>query len=269
VGHFVRHPSHPGWSVDGETGDAALAVFPRRAVEIEQAGRRAVVANPGAVMFYDPRTPYRRRAVDPCGDDCRYFALDARTWGEVIASCDPLFDGGRLFRAPRGPLRPEAAVRFHQLFRSLEGSDPVDELATVESLLAIALAVVSDAVGAPEPPHATAGDRRRSEAAHALEVVLSRRFREPLCLDELAAEVGLSPFHAARIFRRSTGTSLHQYRDRLRLNTALCALHAGVRLDALALDLGYASHSHLTERFTRWFGAPPSAVRASAGRARS
>ena len=73
--------------------------------------------------------------------------------------------------------------------------------------------------------------------------------------------MGLSPFHAARLFRRYTGSSIHAYRDQLRVRAALPEIVAGRRLDDLALKLGFASHSHFTDRFRRTFGVPPSAIR--------
>ena len=56
--------------------------------------------------------------------------------------------------------------------------------------------------------------------------------------------------------------SMHQYRSRLRLRTALERIHEGASdLTRLALELGYSSHSHITEAFRRAFGLVPSACR--------
>ena len=65
-----------------------------------------------------------------------------------------------------------------------------------------------------------------------------------------------------RLFHRQPGTTLHAYRNQLRLRAALEPLtNPGVDLLATALDLGYSSHSHFTETFRRSFGITPSAVR--------
>jgi AraC-like DNA-binding protein len=62
----------------------------------------------------------------------------------------------------------------------------------------------------------------------------------------------------------STGVGLHEYRNQLRLRLAFDrVLERDVTLSALALDLGYASHSQFTDSFRRAFGIPPSAVRSS------
>ncbi len=73
-----------------------------------------------------------------------------------------------------------------------------------------------------------------------------------------------SPFHLARQFRASTGTSISAYLLRLRLALALQRLAEGeADLAALAADLGFASHSHFGARFRSVFGVPPSSVRDS------
>jgi AraC family transcriptional regulator len=80
-------------------------------------------------------------------------------------------------------------------------------------------------------------------------------------VDEIAREVGLSPFHLARLFRRHTGFSLHGYRTRIRLLQALDRIEeARGALTDLALELGFSSQSHLTDAFRRAFGVPPGAL---------
>ena len=55
---------------------------------------------------------------------------------------------------------------------------------------------------------------------------------------------------------------LHRYLTRLRLRAALERLAGGANdLTALALDLGFSSHSHFADAFRREFGRTPSAVR--------
>lgn len=74
----------------------------------------------------------------------------------------------------------------------------------------------------------------------------------------IARAVGTSPFHLARRFQRSHGIGLHRYRTGLRMALALGRLGDGERdLSALALDLGYSSHSHFTAAFGAHFGMPP------------
>ena len=92
--------------------------------------------------------------------------------------------------------------------------------------------------------------------------VLARHFRRNTSLSEIARTVGASVFHLSRVFHRRTGFSLHQYRNHLRMRAALEHLSdTRVDLSALALSLGFSSHSHFSEAYRRTFGCTPSASR--------
>ncbi len=85
---------------------------------------------------------------------------------------------------------------------------------------------------------------------------------ENLDVHVLANIAGCSPFHLCRIFRSRTGLSLRQFRLQQRLGTALGRLGDGEEdLAALACDVGFSSHSHMTEAFRQSLGASPSALR--------
>jgi AraC family transcriptional regulator len=93
-------------------------------------------------------------------------------------------------------------------------------------------------------------------------LVLAERFREDLSLEAIARAVYASPFHLARLFRKHAGLSLHQYRHRLRLREALLRVSDGEEnLARLALDLGFSSHSHLSDSFREAFGEAPAEYR--------
>src|SRR5207237_1272545 len=86
-----------------------------------------------------------------------------------------------------------------------------------------------------------------------------------MSLSELARAVDCSPFHLSRIFRRRVGLPVYQYLLRLRLAVALDRIvEDGANLSALAFDLGFSSHSHLTTLFRRAFGVPPSMLKKTA-----
>jgi AraC-like DNA-binding protein len=110
---------------------------------------------------------------------------------------------------------------------------------------------------------ARSGTRRaRREIVERVRAVLARQPDGKLSLAALAGSVGCSPFHLARTFRGLTGVPVHQHLLRLRLALALDRLAGGEEhLSALALDLGFASHSHFATVFRRTFGVPPSAFR--------
>lgn len=84
----------------------------------------------------------------------------------------------------------------------------------------------------------------------------------PHPIEEVAATLGVSASHLAHVFRDDTGVSLHQYLLQMRMSLAVTRLtHSPRDLSRLALDLGFATHSHFTSAFRRTYGVPPSGVR--------
>jgi AraC family transcriptional regulator len=86
------------------------------------------------------------------------------------------------------------------------------------------------------------------------------RITQDLALKDIAAAVGLSPFHFARLFKRSTGLSPHQYVVRQRVELARQLIVRGDRpLESIAQQTGFYDQSHLTLHFKRVCGLTPRA----------
>jgi AraC family transcriptional regulator len=111
-------------------------------------------------------------------------------------------------------------------------------------------------------------DRRRPGAIadHRLARVLeymSAHFAEPLRLDRLGREAGVSKFHFARLFRERTGVTPHGYLVQLRMDAA-CRLLATTDLTVaeVAAACGYATAAHFGSAFRTRFGETPKRFRA-------
>jgi AraC family transcriptional regulator len=141
---------------------------------------------------------------------------------------------------------------------------PDDRLAVEENSLALIRRVVAEAAGAidvrlhlPSPRRVTAIDQARS-------YILSR-YREQLSLAEIADACSMAPSTLCAGFPQVAGVPVWRYVQRLRLQDAALALAEGVEdLSALALDVGFSSHSHFAQAFRAQFGRTPSQFRASA-----
>lgn len=72
---------------------------------------------------------------------------------------------------------------------------------------------------------------------------------------ELAAIAGLSESRFLHLFRREAGTTLRRYRLWIRLMHAWTALAAGRDITTAAMGAGFASPSHLADRFRFTFGS--------------
>ena len=94
------------------------------------------------------------------------------------------------------------------------------------------------------------------------------RISEDICLDELAAEVRLSPFHFARMFKQSVGVPPRVHLTQLRVERA-CHLLATTDMSVteIAFEVGYSSNQVLARVFGKHQHMSPSdyrrAVRAS------
>jgi AraC-like DNA-binding protein len=103
---------------------------------------------------------------------------------------------------------------------------------------------------------------RRTRAVERVKEAIARAPADRWDVAKLAKVANLSPFHLCRVFREMVGTSIYDYVLHERLAHTLDAvLDRGGDLTAIALDAGFASHSHFTERFRRFFGRTPTALR--------
>jgi AraC family transcriptional regulator len=82
-------------------------------------------------------------------------------------------------------------------------------------------------------------------------------------LEEIAAAVGLSPWHFLRAFKASTGRTPFQWLQDLRVERARGLLAASdLPLAELALEMGFKTQSHFTLVFRRATGTTPAKWRA-------
>lgn len=259
IGAFRLPAGHPEFEDTGPTRNYCF-VFPRRACWIEHEGERPFVADSTTVPLYNPGRPYRRGLIDPAGDASDWFGVAPRVLREEVARFDACAadDPDRLFTrgAVDGP--PELFMAQRQIFNRVDRGATADALYAEEAVLTLLDAVLRKSYeGAPPRrpflPHETLAARTRA--------YLARTFLRPESLGDVAAALGVSPFHVCRVFRRETGYSLHRYRTALRLRWSLHPLADGVDILTVALQAGFSHHSHFTMAFKRTFGMPPSAFR--------
>jgi AraC-like DNA-binding protein len=79
-------------------------------------------------------------------------------------------------------------------------------------------------------------------------------------VNDLAAEVGISPRRLQRLFNEYVGAGPKWVIRRYRMQEALARTAGGapVSWGQLAADLGYSDQAHFTRDFTANVGAPPS-----------
>lgn len=83
-----------------------------------------------------------------------------------------------------------------------------------------------------------------------------------LTLDQLAAVAALSPYHFARLFKRTTGLAPHQFVTSRRVDRASRLLvGSGASVDAIAAAVGMPNTSHFRRVFRRHTGLLPGQLR--------
>lgn len=265
IASFRAEPSHPGFHDSGPT-ENHLFVFPRTSVRIRHPGRMPVVTSPNVVTFYNKGQVYFRDRVTEEGDRCDWFAMERSILVDAVRVHDPAAadrpDSPFLFT--HGPGDAGSYLLQRLVVRHLAEAGPADPLFVEESAVRLLSRVVASAARAWDLSRKTS-ESPQGELAEAAKTVLAQGFCEPVGLDEVARRAGSSVFHLCRTFRRHTGSTLHGYRNQLRLRTALERVAAPESdLTDLALDLGYSSHSHFTAAFRKAFGMAPSAFRRKA-----
>jgi AraC family transcriptional regulator len=224
-------------------------VVPRRGVFCVHDGSSLVAVDPNSVLLLGGHAEYRFSHPVHGGDDCTAVALAPALAEEAL--------GPRPAR--HGTASPGAQLRAGLLTAML----PRGALSDLEAEEA-ALALVAELAPSLNR-EATARPRVGAAAARRVQEVRTLLAADPAAdwrLPGVANAVQCSPFHLARQFRAVTGETIARYLLRLRLASALQRVTAGeTALARLAVELGFAHHSHFTARFRAAFGVTPSEAR--------
>lgn len=251
-----RSDAHPGKGPEGFCADFQICL-PYRGLFVWHVGTDDVVGDATQVVYVRADESYRMSAPAPDGYSELILTPDVELLAEVIRA--------RRDRLPEHPLfsrrvcRADEQVqvfrmRFLHWARRASDTDVLEAEELVVRLLKLVLHQNGHGYGTRSGASTARLIRRTKEY---VERGLPKRLR----LLEVAAAVGASPAYLTDVFRRVEGVSLHKYVTSLRLARALIELpHAG-DLTALALDLGFSSHSHFSFAFRRAFGSTPSRFR--------
>lgn len=267
VRHAVARPSaSPLGKLEHAADDLLLLPIAGLFARHDSPGRH-VIANPNHGLLFHRDQPYRISFPDGVGDESLVLGCSPAAWAALLAETVGV-DGLHSPRLDRHCLLPAGALLDRQRLRRhlIEGSEP---LAIEESGLAILAAALRAARNDGRMPqragHAATAGRRR-QLVETVKELISLQPMRPWTLAALAHHAHSSPYHLARVFRQEVGVALHHYLLRTRLGHALGRIGArDTSLTDIALDAGFANHSHFTTSFRTLFGLTPSQWRARAG----
>lgn len=116
----------------------------------------------------------------------------------------------------------------------------------------------------PAEPSARGRVLSASQQAKVREFV-DTNLESDLTVEGMAAEAGISPFHFSRLFRATFGMPPYRYVLQMRIARAAHLLRAERERTVadIALDVGFASQSHLTHAFKSQMGQTPARWRAA------
>jgi AraC-like DNA-binding protein len=184
------------------------------------------------------------------GDECISFHFSP-------ALAETLGHDEAVWRSGSVPPLPELVVQG-ELAQAAANGDvglSVEEAGLLFAARFVQLATASTL----EPVQPSARDRKRAvEAA----LWIDAHAREPIALDDVAAQAGMSTFHVLRIFSRVLGVSPHQYLLRTRLRHAARMLaDRRQSVTEVAYAVGFADLSNFVRTFHRAAGVSPRAFR--------
>ena len=263
AGQFRCPPDDPLFP-GGQPCSSFCVVFPREAAWIQHDDCPRFVADARVATLYNQGQVYRRWSIGRRPYRCDWLAFPAAVVRDAVRLHSPA-DAERVggpFRFGFAPVAATVYAAQRQLFDRLERGE-VTDLANVEEQSMTLLATV---VAQGYAAHGSAAVRSRAstrvgEAIEQVRQLLARCPEDRTPLADLAAAVDLSPFHLCRWFRILTGATISAYRTDLRVRASLERVMLGEDLNAIALSLGFASHSHFTFAFRSVFGVPPSRMR--------
>jgi AraC family transcriptional regulator len=215
---------------------------------------RYVIGSPSHAVFFAADAPYRIGFPGGIGDR----SLTLRFSGSLAPEQLDASNGDRL--ASYGLLPANAIMLRNLLWRRLEGHE-IDEF-EIETLGLDLLdrSLRSMRTGRLGLRHSALV--RRMRAVERVKEAIALAPADNWSVARLAKVANMSHYHLCHVFRQMVGTSVYDYVVRERLAHTLGAvLDCGDDLTTIALDAGFASHSHFTARFRSFFGCTPAALR--------
>jgi AraC-like DNA-binding protein len=247
-------------------------VFPRRGVFFSHQGSCTFLGDANHVLFFDGGEPFRISYPIEGGDDSTFLSIEPHLLAGILLPMERGADpSDARFPAACGLGSARLYLAQRSLLAKIGRGVLSDRIAIEESMMALAAAAIAASRKEEEGRSPVRRETRRAhqDTAAAVMALLANGLHGPIGLEDLAKEVGASPYHLCRLFKREVGVSIHRYLNRLRLREALDRLlEPASDLTALALDVGFSSHSHFTDAFRREFGVAPSEIRRIATTAR-
>lgn len=227
-------------------------VFTYRGTYVRHVGQNQSVAEANQVLLFNAGEDYRVSHPVAGGDACLSVIAHPTLLNEIVPSS--LINGSTAtFRTHR--LRVDARTQALVAMLRYSLREGIAEPLEAESL---ALTLLQRTVG-PRTTRAPQGTFGSQRIVDRVKILLASDLTRRWTLSDIAAEVCGSPIYLTQVFQQVEGMPLYRYQLQLRLARSLDLLNRYEDLTALALEVGFSSHSHFTAAFRRTYGQSPSA----------
>ncbi|SJN09556.1 Transcriptional regulator, AraC family [Halomonas citrativorans] len=270
---YVRTRKSPGGILDllevaRPAGDMSRPALPELVLYQDLLGGSRVSGDSGGGyynvasekgFFYLSAPSFANKAVVDSSHQLRSLSFPVAHWQKVL---DEATDGRlsmeclQLYGGPFHSLAIQSALRSLWLL--------CDEEGTPSRLLAQAAGceIMAELCRKGGTPFESASGGLAPWAEKRCLELMRTRLSEDICLNELAAEARLSPFHFARMFKQSVGVPPRAYLTRLRVEKACELLElTDLSVTEIAQDVGYSSNQVLARIFIKYRHMSPTDYR--------
>ncbi|WP_030774268.1 MULTISPECIES: AraC family transcriptional regulator [unclassified Streptomyces] len=245
--HYVRHTfprhAHDGYVIAAVTGGIEEIGLPGHVVR----------AGPGSVVLINPEVPHTARAGVPEGWAYATLYPSRELITEVAEEI------GMLRGTPGFTADMISDARGSQAIIDVHRAAEAGNALAADTLLRGVVARMLTRHAGPLPARTIRGAGGADAAA--ARAVLQERMADPPSLEQLAAELGTSPFALLRAFRERYGMPPHTWLTDARVRQARRLLDVGTAPAEAAVTVGFTDQPHLNRHFTRIVGVPPGAYR--------
>lgn len=238
-----------------ECTSATQLVFPYRGLYLRHVGTDQAVADANHVLFFNAQEGYQVSHPLDGGDACLSLNLHEALLAEIAPKALLHANADVAFRsqAQRIDARAQALVA---LLRHSLGNGAIEPLEAE----ALVLTLIARSLG-PRTSKQAASTHARRRLADRVKVLLASDLSRRWTLAEIGKEIGCSPVYLTQVFRQVEGMPLYRYQLQLRLARALDIIGQYDDLSALAVELGFSSHSHFASAFRQAYGRSPTDFR--------
>jgi AraC-like DNA-binding protein len=206
---------------------------------------------PGGVILINPEVVHTGEAADQQGFEMRSLYPTTSAMETAVFELSGRHQGLPFFKDVRVDHRwaTNSVLALHKAIS--QGASTLE----CESRFLWTLAQLIKRYADTHPTEQPMGKERKAiqQARH----YIDECFAEGITLNQLAQQVGLSPYYLLRVFHNEVGMPPYAYLESVRIRNAQRLIETGKPLAEVAVEVGFSSQSHMTRHFKKIIGTTP------------